>query len=446
MMMKRRTFIKNTAAAAAGVILSPYILPSGRLFAATGTRLANHVVFVLFAGGIRNQESIQQAYVSAQTGFNTSGNMMSNMLTGNVPSSNLLFNLWNPIQTNSIQSQGVLFPNIQYTTGPTGHFNGHTVAMTGNYTNTGLNLNINPDMPTLFEYYRKHTSPTKSAINSWWISEGLGPYPALNYSKHPLYGAQYGANFLNPAAVFQQYSSYIANAKVYQPQDVNRMDGMKTFLNNSFHQSASNLPGIKNDSADDQAIKTFISNLITKTQNNQITWPLPPSISTNELTGDLTNIAYGWEVLNNFKPELTVINTFNLDICHSDFSNYLHFLHKADYGVGWLWNKIQSTPGLMNDTIMICMPEHGRNLAPNAIYDANGLRAFDHTGDANSRSMFALIVGPNGIVKQNQTFGSSGNPVGESIDIVPTIAKILGFDTSIPNGMLPGNALSQAFI
>ena len=100
----------------------------------------------------------------------------------------------------------------------------------------------------------------------------------------------------------------------------------------------------------------------------------------------------------------------------------------------------------MNDTIMICMPEHGRNLSPNAIYDANGLRAFDHTSDNNSRRLFSLIVGPSGIVKQNQTFGSTSNPMGESIDIVPTIAHILGFDTQIPTGLLPGNSLTQAFI
>ena len=444
--MKRRTFIKNTAAAAAGAILAPYILPSGRLFAATGSRLANHVVFVLFAGGIRNQESVQQSYVSAQTGFSTSGNMMSNMLTGATPSSNLLFNLWNPIQANSIQAQGVLFPEMQYKTGPTGHFNGHTAAMTGNYTTQGLNLNINPDMPTLFEYYRKHTNPAKSALNCWWISEGLGPYPALNYSQHPLYGAQYGANYLNPSSVFQTYGSYLQNYIAYQPDDVNRIATMKGFLNNSFHQAASALPGIQNSAADKEQIKNFIASIITKTQNNQIQFPLPASATTADLTGDLTNLAYGWEVMNAFQPELLVVNTFNLDICHSDFTNYLHYLHKADYGVGWLWNKIQSTPGLMNDTIMICMPEHGRNLSPNAIYDANGLRAFDHTNDQNSTRMFGLMVGPSGIVKQNQTFGNTASPVGESIDIVPTIAHILGFDTLIPSGMLPGNVLSQAFV
>ena len=52
--MKRRDFIKKTALTAATAIAAPYILPTGRLFAATGARVVNHVVYVLFAGGIRN--------------------------------------------------------------------------------------------------------------------------------------------------------------------------------------------------------------------------------------------------------------------------------------------------------------------------------------------------------------------------------------------------------
>ena len=47
--MKRRNFLKNTALGAAA-ITAPFILPSGRLFAATGSRMADHVVFVAFAG------------------------------------------------------------------------------------------------------------------------------------------------------------------------------------------------------------------------------------------------------------------------------------------------------------------------------------------------------------------------------------------------------------
>jgi hypothetical protein len=70
--MKRKQFIKNAAAVTAGSIVMPYILPSGRLFAASGSRKANHVVFCLFAGGVRNLESMQKA----------EGNVMPYMLNG----------------------------------------------------------------------------------------------------------------------------------------------------------------------------------------------------------------------------------------------------------------------------------------------------------------------------------------------------------------------------
>ena len=37
-------------------------------------------------------------------------------------------------------------------------------------------------------------------------------------------------------------------------------------------------------------------------------------------------------------------------------------------------------------------------------------------------------------------------PYGETIDIVPTIANLLGFDTGIPGGLLSGEVLTQALV
>lgn len=440
--MKRRDFIKKAALSTVATIGVPYILPTGRLFANTGARVVNHVVYVLFAGGIRQQESVDQQYLANQ-GMATQGNVMNNMLAGTAPTNNLIYTPWSPIISQPLTTQGTLFKEVHYAQGPTGHYNGHTVAMTGNYSETGLNLTTNPDFPTIFEYYRKHTSPSASSLNAWWISQSLGPYPSLNYSRHQEYGAIYGANYLCPSQVF--WNDQIANATTYQPDDVERLDKIKGFLNNNFNRSAADLPGIQNELADRELVKNFILNTRQKVNNGQMQWATPTG-GYQGLTGDLVNVSFAWEVMEHFKPELTVINTSNLDVCHDDFSQYIELLHKADFGIGWLWNKIQNDPVLANDTIMICMPEHGRNLQNNNLFDGNGLGAYDHTGDDNSRRVFSLVAGPSGKVIQNQVLGTQGSPAAESIDMIPTIAHILGFKDDIPAGMLPGRALTEALV
>lgn len=447
MRYSRRSFIKKATLATAGAFAAPYILPSGRLFAQTGSRVANHVVFVLFAGGIRQQESVDQGYLASQNIAQT-GNLMENMLTGTPPTAgSQIYTRWQPVLNNSLAAQGTLFRELRYKDGPTGHFNGHTAAITGNYTNAGLNLNINPEHPTVFEYYRKHNSPSMTAKNCWWMSEGLGPYPSLNFSRHGMYGPQYGANYLRGYSTFGSAGpSTIANGADFQPDDVQRIRDIKQFLDANFDLSASSLPGIVNTEEDQDLIQNFIKETMTNTANGTLPLPLPAGVSGAELNGDLLNVMFAWQVLEKIKPELMVINTFASDACHSSFTDYVVNLHKADYGVGWLWDKIQSTPGLADDTIMICMPDHGRNLDANNIYDNNGLRAYDHTSDDNSRRVFALVVGPPGKVVQGQVLGSTGSPVGETVDIVPTIAHILGFHNSIPSGMLEGEPLYQAFV
>ena len=60
--MKRRKFIKKSLIGGAAITM-PFVLPSGRLFASSGKRMADHVVFVAFAGGVRQQESVLQRYL-----------------------------------------------------------------------------------------------------------------------------------------------------------------------------------------------------------------------------------------------------------------------------------------------------------------------------------------------------------------------------------------------
>src|ERR1043165_3062102 len=111
--MNRRRFIRNTALTAAGVFGVPYILPTGRLFAATGSRLVNHVVLVVFGGGIRNQESIDQQYLVNQSA-GPAGNVMYNMLSGTPPSYGLVYDPWTPAVTSPLATKGTLFKHMRY--------------------------------------------------------------------------------------------------------------------------------------------------------------------------------------------------------------------------------------------------------------------------------------------------------------------------------------------
>ncbi len=441
--MNRRKFIKQSLLATAGATAFPYILPSGRLFAASGARKADHVVFCLFAGGVRNFESVHKM----------DGNIMPHILTGSEAISPDIaggIDYLPPLSGSPLQTIGTLFKEFRYNQGPTGHFNGHTTAMTGVYTTTDLNIKAPPVNPTVFEYYRKHTSPATSALNAWWVSNALGPYPALNYSTDSNYGALYGANYVQPGSFISQ-SAYnvLANPKNFNSQQLTSSSKIKNMLDKNFgSQYKPGDAGVENTSTDAATLNTFISNCYTTAMSGG--YDDPWGVGAANMNNDMRNVFFAENIITTFKPELLVVNMQDVDICHSDFTSYCNNLKKASYALAHLWQTIQNTPGMANNTVLIATPEHGRNETANTLMDQYGRYALDHTGeDVNgrilSREIFCLILGPYGVVKQNTLHST---PMGESIDIVPTIADVLGFYTDIPmsyrNKM--GSILTQAFV
>lgn len=433
--MKRRSFIKKSALTAAATFAVPYLLPSGRLFAATGARKANHVVLCLFAGGVRSLESHKFAN-------GLYGNMMPYTFNGGVENlSGVDIGSALGLPTGqTLQQQGTLFSNMKMKNGPTGHYNGHATLMTGVYTDTNLNINANPQFPTVFELYRKHNSPSMSALNAWWISNSLGPYPQLNYSTDPRYGASYGANHIQPLSFF--YSGYNS---IYTPGNAvlntqsESITALKGFCDNNFNKDFSNNSGVVNTPEDKLRLESFIQNQFINASTGQLNDPW--GLGSNIYNGDMYNMYFAEEIIKEFQPELLVVNMQNVDAAHDDTTSYLNNLKRADYALSHLWQSIQNTPGMEN-TILIAVPEHGRNLQTNGVIDDYGREGTDHTGDDMSREVFCMMLG-----HQTDAMVNSGlliNAESETIDIVPTIANILGFDNDIP-GSLSGQVLNQAF-
>lgn len=433
MVMKRREFIKKAGLTAAGSAAFPYILPSGRLFAKTNAELAQHVVYVLFAGGVRQQEAVLKRYLAGSQGVNIEGNIMYNMINGAPPDRKIVYGTTPPneptgslpippVLSQTLQTQGLLFPEVEAVNG--GHYGGLTSLLTGNRS-TAQGLKVRPVSPTIFEYLRRHRGFKASDI--WFVGSGIGnSFPLLNSSDHEAYGTEFGANFVAPSITFgKEGLEVLSNAKVYHPQEeLEPIRKMREFLNNTFRIKNGEVQGIKNDEDEKIKIKQFIREIF----NKQSTGSLAHSPVTGG--GDLSTIAYAAEVLKYFKPKLLVLNLTNVDGCHSNFSGYLRALHRADHGVGWLWSYIQSQiPEMAGNTIMLTSPECGRNLNPNPIQDENDWYAFDHSGDYNTSRVFTQMVGPN--VPSNLVVGGESNRVGRTTDNVLTIAEIFGIKDAV---------------
>jgi len=438
--MKRRNFIRKAATATAGAFVVPYILPSGRLFAATGAQLAQHVVMVMFGGGVRHQESIGLNYLAQSQGIGVEGNIMYNMLDGAAPTQKIVYGLDGnlagdtPIQsilgTNTLQQQGTLFKEVE--SSHAGHYGGLNALLQGN-TLFSQGLRQKPINPTIFEYVRKHLGTPAS--KTWFVGSGIGnSVPLMNYSKHESYGSEYGANFLAPNITFGSPGlEHLSNANIYHPEEeLDPIYKMKYFLDNNFESAGDTIETIHNTDDEKQDIKQFFRKMYELGGNIA-----KPPVADN---GDLNTVAYAVEVMKWFKPTLTVVNLDDVDACHSDYTSYLRALHRADHAVGHIWDQIQQIPEMANNTVMLITPECGRNLLPNPIKDENDWLAFDHS-DANTKRVFTQMVGHN--VPSNLVIGSQGNQIGETADNVPTIAEILGIKDEVMNsGLLSFSARS----
>ena len=93
------------------------------------------------------------------------------------------------------------------------------------------------------------------------------------------------------------------------------------------------------------------------------------------------------QLLKAFLPTVMVVSLLDVDACHDDFNAYLYSQPIADACIRHLWDTIQSTEGLRDETALIVMPEHGRQLAFNGKNpDSLGRSGLDHGGGDDGRS------------------------------------------------------------
>jgi hypothetical protein len=137
-----------------------------------------------------------------------------------------------------------------------------------------------------------------------------------------------------------------------------------------------------------------------------------------------------------------VISLLDIDACHDDYNGYLRGQLVADACARHLWEMIQSTDGLKDETALLILPEHGRHLFPNGQNpDSLGRAGIDHgQGDDGDRDVWMLALGPDfkpGAVVDKRGVQQTGRTSGrwETIDATLTAATLLGHGDVMTAGL-----------
>jgi hypothetical protein len=125
-------------------------------------------------------------------------------------------------------------------------------------------------------------------------------------------------------------------------------------------------------------------------------------------------------------PTLLWITLHDIDIAHAGaYSLYVDAIRRTDRLCAEIWAAIESEPEYAGKTRMYILPDFGRDsdIEP-------GGNGFQHhrTGDAVSRTTWMLAMGAG--VRQNVIVE---RPI-ESLDLVPTLGAVLGFDPRYSRG------------
>lgn len=443
--LSRRSLFRAAGAATAGAALT-----RARSAFGGGEYAAKRSVIVSIAGGLRKSESLGMA--EGATMPNLFGNVPLVSGRGDIDAGKpriapgyMAPELVLPTpRSTPLYTEGALVTNLRYAEGVPGHLQGAACLTSGIYNNLDNREDARIDAPTLFELHRRQTNA--AAVDTWYVSNVAGFYRALQYSGHPDFGQAFAGSWVSPPS--------IANAivpLVTRGQKKIRLDGLPVVndaaaANQATRELRAVLDGntpeydadvLRQRTEDSAALEDYLAKLYGDS-TYQSFYPDAMGVGTVnangglDATGDAFTVYHAERILEAFKPSVMVVSLIDIDVCHDDFNGYLMSQSLADALVSHLWDFIQSTPGLKDETALFVLPEHGRQLEFNGQNtDSLGRSGLDHGGgDDGDRDVWLLALGPDfkkGIFSpENIQQEGRGSGRYETIDVVSTAASILG--------------------
>lgn len=281
-----------------------------------------------------------------------------------------------------------------------GHYVATASIVTGVYETFNNFAPVPPDNPTVFEYFRKEAK--RPATDCWVVAPSNG-FARIGESNHRAYGPGFGAGVILPKRLL---SAALAGGDRERYQHLLR-DNYETPL------YAPPLTGAQlelNRMA--EVLKLSVDDFAAHARSLA--------------SPDEMSVYVARQLMRHLAPSLLWVTLHDIDVAHSGtFSLYIEGIQRCDRLCAELWQAIQSDPEYANRTTMFILPDFGRD----SDIDSGG-NGFQHhrTGDQLSRTTWMMVLGPG--VRQNVVVD---RPV-ESIDLIPTLGSLLGFDARLSRG------------
>ncbi|HUS67425.1 MAG TPA: twin-arginine translocation signal domain-containing protein [Kofleriaceae bacterium] len=464
MAFTRRSFLK--AAGAAGAACAAAGLARPRRARAQRAFSAKHVVLLGIGGGLRRRESLGMA--EGATLPNLFGNVPLVSGFGAGPAGAVKFApeylamqpklVTPPPLATPLYTQGALVTNLRYAAGAPGHLQGHATLISGAYNDLENRGDAHAPAPTLFELQRRQANTP--ATDAWYVSMVGGFYRTLQSSDHPEFGARFGGSFVSPPGAISEILPLITSGKRSlalkqtpdypsvraSPDEAAATRKLTAILDGNYpaypKDGTFRATAAENAALEDHLGRFYADKTYRAYYPSQVGIGLQRGGGRIDATPDALTIYHAEQILARFKPGVMVVTLLDIDACHDDYNGYLRGQLVADACARHLWEMIQSTDGLKDETALFILPEHGRHLFANGQNpDSFGRAGIDHgQGDDGDRDVWMLALGPDfkpGAVIDRTGVQQAGRTSGrwETIDATLTAATLLGHGDVMTAGL-----------
>jgi hypothetical protein len=307
-------------------------------------------------------------------------------------------------QVNIPHMLGELIPQSSFFTQVTNHgILGHYVATASLATGVYETLNnfsaVPPDHPTVFEYFRKDLA--RPGSDAWVVAPSNG-FNRIGESDCRSYGPGFGAQVVLPKHLLSAASAG------------GKSDFGHLLYDN--YETPFYAPQLKGGEFELQQLEQIL-----KLSVDDFTAHARSLSSPDELS-----VYIARRLMRQESPSLLWLTMHDIDVAHSGaFSLYVEAIRRTDRLCAELWKAVQEEPEYAGNTTLLILPDFGRDND-----EDSGGNGFQHhrTGDAASRTTWMMALGAG--VRQGVVYDS---PV-QSIDLVPSIGKMMGFDAAQSQG------------